>query len=110
MNVKERLNAFLNRLYIPKRNKDSFEKLKEFIAKVSIRAPNANDAHKSRYTILIIETKGKGTRETFDSWFVRFVDFDTIGEKYALAYIYDSEGNGKPHRIDITSSKNILID
>ena len=109
MNVRERLQEYLARLYVPRDKEEEFEKLNSFLKAVDIRAPNKNDAHKSRFTILLIQSKGKGSRETFQSYSVKYVDFDTIGEKYALAYIYDSEGNGSPHRIDITSSKNIII-
>lgn len=109
MNVRERLHAFLGRLYVPKQKEESFTGLRNFLENVTIRAPNENDAHKAKYTMLVIDTKGKGKRETFDKWSIKYVDFDSIGKRYALAYIYDSDGHGHPQRIDIQSSKNILI-
>lgn len=109
MNIRQRVNEFLARLYVPKSKRVDRDQLQEILDTMTLRAPNINDAHKSRYTILLIETKGKGKRETYQGHSVRFIDFDSVGDKYAIAYVYDAEGNGRPLRLDITSPKNILI-
>ena len=109
MTLKERLYDYLDNLYIPVSKRGQVEQLKKLVESVSLRMPNANDAFKSHYTILTIKTKGKGNRRSFDTYGIQYVDFNSIGEKYALAYIYDEDGKGTPIRMDITSIKNILI-
>ena len=109
MTLKERLLDYLNNLYIPVSKKEQVERLKAFIDSVSLRMPNSRDAFKTHFTILTIRTKGKGNRRSFDTYGIQYVDFNSIGTKYALAYLYDENGEGKPIRMDITSIKNILI-
>lgn len=109
MNIRDKLNAFLNRIYVPFAKMETFVSLQQFVNDVRIRSPNKRDAHQNRLNVLLIHTRGKGLRETFESWETKFIDFDNIGEKYALAYVYDDEGNGSPQRIDITSCKNLII-
>lgn len=109
MTIKERLLNYLDNIYIPIGKREKVEELKKFIEPLTLRMPNSNDSHKSRYIVLLIETKGKGERETFAGYSVMYVDFDSIGEKYAIAYIYDDGGNGYVKRMYIKSIKNILI-
>ena len=109
LTLREQVNAFLARLYVPKKAMESYKTLKEFLSSVTIRSPTGRDAHKTRFMMVLIETKGKGARETYQSYDVRFVDFDTIGKRYANAYVYDSDGVGKPKRIDLNSPKTFLL-
>lgn len=109
MTIKERLLNYLAKIYVPIGKRSQVENLKGFIDNVNMRMPNKNDSHKSHYIVLTIETKGKGNRETFSDYSIKNVDFDSIGEKYAMAYVYDDYGQGKPIRMNITSIKNILI-
>ena len=109
MNLRERLRNYLDTIYIPKPKKHLAEQLMFYVDEIDIRLPNKNDSHKSKYRVIMIRTKGKGTRESFDDFKIMYVDFDTIGEKYALSYVYDDDGNGYPYRMDITSIKNLII-
>lgn len=109
MTITERLHDFLNKIYIPKSKLGEVDKLMKYINVASLRMPNKNDAHKARFVVLLIHTKGKGKRQTFDYYDIMYVDFDKIGEKYALSYIYSDDGYGYPYRMDITSIKNVLI-
>ena len=109
MNAKKRLRDYLDKIYIPIGKKNLVKQLLFYVDAVDVRLPNCEDAHTTGQSILIIETKGKGTRESFSDFRVEYVDFTTIGEKYALAYVYDASGYGKPCRMDITSIKNLII-
>ena len=109
MNVYDKLGNFLNTIYIPYPMRGAVNNLKEYVKDHRLRYPNKSDEGKTRYRLLKIRTRGKGSRETFEHWGVYYVDFNTIGEKYAIAYVYDIDGNGKPCRMDITSIKNLII-
>ena len=109
MTIEKRLRDFLNKIYIPYPKRDRIDALMHYVENTRLRYPNKNDECKTGYRLLLIRTRGKGTRETFEEWNISYVDFNTIGEKYALAYIYDMDGNGKPCRMDITSIKNLII-
>ena len=109
MDKKEQVKNFLGRLYVPKANKKDFDFLTELVEKSNIRSPTGEDAHRVGLVIGIIQTTGKGNRETYQNHKVEFVDFDTIGSRYAMAYVYDTDGNGRPLRIDIESPKTFLV-
>ena len=108
MNPKRALHEYLARLYVPKNKTALFLQLKEYINAINLRYPQKEDSYKSRCPILLIQSKGKGQRETFEDYRVIYADFDNIGEKYALAYL-STERDGYPKRLDITSVKNLII-
>ena len=108
MNPKRALRDYLARLYVPKAKSNLFGQLDQYLDIINVRFPTKEDAYKGRCPILVIYTKGKGTRETFEDYRVKYADFDSIGEKYALAYVYDETG-GKPQRLDITSVKTMIV-
>ena len=107
-NVKKTLLDWLDSLYIPKSKKPLILQLKQYLDIVDVRHVSKEDEFKIGLSMLVIQTKGKGTRETFEDFKVYRADFNTIGKQYALVYIYSMSG-GKPLRMDITSMKNLVI-
>lgn len=109
---RDQILEFLAGLYIPRERLDNYDKLINFMhadTMLSFRSPNSNDAFKSRYRCLIIETKGDSKWRTFQSWDIKYVDFNHIGKVYAEAYIYNMDGVGTPGRIRIDSPKIAII-
>lgn len=106
----EKMRIFLHSIYVPKGRAESWGDL---IARIeciyNLRSVNKNDAGKSHYNALIIETKGDGKRETYQGWSVKYIDFNHVGDKYAEAYIYDADGNGYPTRIYNDSPKIAIL-
>ena len=98
MKVNQKVIKFVKGLYIPKSKRSIAIQLLDYLDIVKVRNIEPNDHHTIRVSILLIHTKGKGTRETFDDYQIMYADFDTIGKKYALAYFYDSLG-GYPKRV-----------
>ena len=107
-NTYKRLIDWLDSLYIPKSKKELLKQLKERLTGHDVRSPDKRDQFKSGVEMLFIHTRGKGRLESFDGFKFLYADFDAIGNKYALVYVYDSTG-GKPLRMDITSIKNLVI-
>ena len=108
MNVNQKVIEFVKGLYIPKSKRSTVIQLLDYLDIVKVRKIETNDHHTIKLSVLLIFTKGKGKRETFEDYQVIYADFDNIGRKYALAYFYDSE-RGYPKRIDIDSPKNTII-
>ena len=111
--TQKRLSDFLDRIYIPKDKHFIVQNLMRYVTATAfhLRQPEKDlDEHRAGLRMLIVETKGKGTRETFHDYKVLNADFDTIGKQYALVYVYDDTGEiAKPIRIDTTSIKNTII-
>ena len=111
--TQKRLSDFLDRIYIPKDKHFLIQSLMGYVTATAfhLRQPEKGiDEHRAGLRMLVIETKGKGNRETFHDYKVYLADFDTIGKQYAMVYLYEDESHiGKPVRIDITSIKNTII-
>lgn len=108
MTLKKKLENYLKGLYIPVSKNSLFMQLWNYLKEIDIRAPTKEDAYRPNNPMLIIYTKGRGERETFHDYKVMYADFDSIGTRFALAYVHDDSG-GFPKRIDITSLKTTLI-
>lgn len=87
-----------------------FGELLSFVSEVRIRAPTKEDEYRTNRDVLVIVTRGKGERETFEGWLKRKANFDRIGMKYALVYIYNDLGSGYPRRIDIESPRITIFE
>ena len=101
---------FARSLYVPKTKKVAHGELMKFIALHDLHPVSESDAGTIWRKMLIVETKGKGKRETYSTHYVADVDIDSVGKKYAMTYIRIPSGSNKPYRMDITSCKNLLID
>ena len=107
--AKKNLYEYLNRLYAPKAKKPIIENLRKYIEVSGLRYISQDDADTKR-RVLLIHSKGKGARETFESFEVKYIDFDSrIGQKYCYSFIHDQDGSGYLKRLDITSVKNLII-
>ena len=108
--VKVKLYEYLDTLYVPKAKKYKMHQLQHHITQLSIRYINKADAGRVNVQVLIIKTKGKGTRSSFDDYEVKLADFDSnIGKRYAYAYIHDFNTLGYVKRLDITSVKTLIL-
>ena len=108
--VKVKLYEYLYSLYVPKAKKYRMGQLQHQISKMSIRHISKSDAGRVNVQVLIVKTKGKGTRSSFDDYEVKLADFDSnIGKRYAYAYIHDFNSLGYLKRLDITSVKTLIL-
>ena len=109
MKANQKVINFIDELYIPKSKLMLVQQLLDYLEIVKVRTIDPNDHHSVHMSVLQILTKGKGKRETFDDYRIIKADFDNIGKKYALVYIYSDDMSGHPVRMDITSPRNTII-
>ena len=103
------LTSLLDRIYIPKRLRESIPEWKRFI-ELHCREPNQGDELKTRVKGIYIVTKGKGERETLQAIERVLVDFYKVSAHYAEGYIYDfSSGGGFPSRTCIENHRLLIM-
>lgn len=108
--LKIKLFEFLDSLYVPKSKRCIMQTLQHFIEENKFLKISKNESGKVARQMLIIKTKGKGARCSFDGFDIKLADFDTkIGKRYVYAYIYNMDSLGQFKRLDITSVKNLII-
>ena len=107
----ETIKEWLAGLYVPAAYRERYDALLKFLRVGGVlRSINRNDAGKSRYSVLEIETHGNAPWVSFYDWYIRFVDFGEIGSSFALAYVRDeSSENGIPKRIAINGPRYSVI-
>lgn len=110
MTKREQIRGFLNSIYIPRDKVTQYGNLLSFLESVISRSINKNDAKKSRLKILVINTKGVGTRETFNGYGLFYVDFNHVGSVFAEAYIYGTDIDGLPQKISISNPRYAIIE
>lgn len=106
----EIVKEFINSIYWPKGKREDVGKLLTFLEEVNIRSINKHDSRKCRLTCLEITTSGKGERESFFSWAVKYLDVNHVGDTYAEIYVYtDEAGSGLPSKIRLNNPKLSII-
>lgn len=101
------LNDFIEGLYVPVKYREEIDLLRKLIASQEYRAIEESDAGKSFPDCLVIDTKGRGLRETYSDFTVSRVDVGDVGSEYAnIAIYYKGSDLATPKRI---SKKNIRI-
>ena len=109
MTKEKAIESFLSEIYIPASMKVERLALLDFIRENPIRSINSNDAGRIGYSMLRIKTKGKGTRETFQSWEVMRGDIYSISDRFALIALYDEDGNATPIRVSLDNPRVAII-
>ena len=105
----EVVKDFLNSIYWPKSKREKYGELFTLLETLNIRSVNKNDSRKCRLTCLEIKTKGVGSYESFDSYNIKYIDINHVGDTYAEVYIYDEDGNGLPQKIRLINPKISII-
>ena len=106
MNRKDELTTYLLNLYVPTKLKDSFESLLNLLKTYDPREINESDAHQMRLSCLVILTRGKGERESYQGYRISRIDFGDVGAKFADIAIFNDSDLAEPTRID---KRNIKI-
>lgn len=108
MTRRERLIDFIDSLYCPVAYRDEVALLKKIAAENDYRGIEKKDQNTMHEQSLIIETKGRGSRETYSCFYICRVDVGEVGEEMAdIAIFYkDDSCLATPRRV---SRKNIKI-
>lgn len=110
MEQKEKVKDFLGKLYVPKERATALRQLRYYLGLVNLRALEGGDKDGKGRPILIIETSGKGERETFMGYHVMTCIVDSIGSTYATAILTDRDnGEVTARRLNVKSAKNSII-
>ena len=96
----EEILNYVDSLYIPTGKILEVRNLYELLASRPYRAIDNDDSGKMFPDALVIETKGRGSRETFRGYKIVRVDIGRVREKYAEIVLYDDIGLAIPKRID----------
>ena len=81
-------------LTVPRKHAEQFDALKKLNDIIPFRKVATYRSLGIRVPVLVINTTGKGKRETFKGAKILKADFDEIGKLYALAYVYQNENEG----------------
>ena len=106
MTRREELTYFLNKLYCPVDKTAKLAQLRAIVAENDYRAIDEGDKNKMFRDCLIIETKGKGSRETFQDYLITRVDIGEVGSATASIAIYKDINLVTPLKV---SKDNIKI-
>ena len=91
MTRKTELLNFLDDIYIPVYKRGEWSILRKIILENDYRTIEEADANKMYNDCLVIQTKGRGKRETFAGYLITRIDIGEVNEKYAdIAYYLDS--------------------
>lgn len=113
MNRREELLNFLDSIYVPVPLREEVLILKRIIRENDYRAIEEKDAGTMHEHALIIETKGRGTRESYSSFLITRLDVGNVGAEMADVAIYTKGDSymAKPKRINRKNIKiNVLQD
>lgn len=88
MTRREELREYLNKIYCPVNKTAKMAQLWQIIAENDYRAIEEQDKNKMFLDCLIIETKGKGERETFQDYLITRVDIGEVSNATASIAIY----------------------
>lgn len=104
---REELIKFVDSLYCPANSRDEVALLRKIVSENDYRPIEESDAGKMFNDCLIIETKGTGSRETYNDFYICRVDVGEVGPKMADVAIYFTDsGIATPRRI---SKNNIRV-
>lgn len=88
MTRREELREYLNKIYCPVDKTAKLAQLWAIVAENDYRAIEETDKNKKFLDCLIIETKGKGSRESFQDYLITRVDIGEVGSATASIAIY----------------------
>ena len=106
------LVAYLKTLYVPESKKEKFDFILGWVRSngAKLREIASNDEWRSNLDCLVIITKGKAPRESFQDYQIKKIDFAKVGKAYAESYIYEAEsGMGYPERAYYKNPKISII-
>lgn len=104
------LMVYLANLYVPQSKKADWKKLVEFMERNDLRKIEKTDAKKILIECLVVETRGRGTRETFSSWSYKLMNINHVSSTYAEVYIYSKDEQGYPSKIRTDNPKLSIIE
>lgn len=103
-------SRYIENLYFPVKTRDEERKLKDDIHAGRFERISRDYEFKKHVPVIVIHTKGKGSRETFDFASRLFADFGKIGEKVGEIYLYNEERTiGYPRKF-VLDKDRILLD
>ena len=99
MTRREQLTYYLNKLYCPVDKTAKLAQLRAIVAENDYRAIEETDNNKMFRDCLIIETKGKGSRESFQDYLITRVDIGEVGSATASIAIYKDNNLVTPLKV-----------
>jgi len=91
MNRRTQLLDYMSGLYVPKSKNNEFSQLVKIVCENDYRPINENDSGKMFRDCLIIETKGRGLYETYQSHKICRIDVGEVGGSMANVAIYEND-------------------
>lgn len=85
----EEIREYLKNIYIPVAARETYMRLLDILQENTYREISSIDEGKILHDSLIIETKGKGERETFQNYTIARVDVGKVGDTYIDIAIYN---------------------
>lgn len=107
------LVAYLKTLYVPESNKEKYKFILDWVRSngVKLREITPDDEWCGNLDCVVIVTKGKAPRESFQEYQIKKIDFAKVGKAFAEAYIYEAEsGLGYPERAYYKNPKISIIE
>mgnify|MGYP006872989162 CR=1 FL=1 len=92
MTRNERIERFLDSIYIPKAKLGEFAKLLRIAKENDYREIEESDSGKSFEFALYIKTNGRGARSSFDTFHILRVDVGNVSAEYADIALFLPEG------------------
>ena len=108
MTRREELLAFLDSIYVPVKLREEVALLKRIIRENDYRGIEKEDENTIHEYTLVIDTVGKGSRETYSDFTICRVDVGAVGAQMADVAIY-YKGNSYMATPKRVSRKNIKI-
>ena len=108
---KQRVLAYVRSLYVPVGKRKSYDELVSWLEYYgNIASITKNDAYKTRYLILVIETKGHAPRASFSSWCIYRGDIFEVTDRSADVYlITGNDEKGVAKRISILTCQYSIV-
>lgn len=106
------LNEFIDRLYIPVNLREEVAQLRRIIAENDYRSIEDKDAGTMHKNALVIETQGRGIRETYKEFVICRIDVGRVGKDMAdIAIYYKDSTIASPLRVNKRNIKiNLLVE
>ena len=107
MTRRTQLNNYIDKLYIPVSLREKAAQLRRIVAENDYRSIESKDYGSMHENCLIIETSGRGLRETFAGYKIARVDAGKVGPEMAdIAIIENGSNLATPMKVN---KKNIRI-
>ena len=97
---KDRLIDFIDRIYTPRALTAKINELRRIVLNGKFRAIEDQDAHTTHENCIVIETKGRGSYETFKNYYICRVDVGDVGPVMADVAIYYDINFASPQRVN----------